>query len=112
MRRTVILTNFEFSSTIIGKVSHLSGGFSGVRAKCRLAGLTKETRIGAILVDGSSPNQVLTHDARAKGSGQSNWFRNKNSIIKGMKGRTVGTVTIACQTLSGPMPRAKRAARQ
>ena len=29
MRGTVILTNFEFSSTIIGKVSHLSGGFSG-----------------------------------------------------------------------------------
>ena len=34
MRGTVILTNFEFSSTIIGKVSHLSGGFSGApRAK-------------------------------------------------------------------------------
>ena len=31
IRGTVILTNFEFSSTIIGKVSHLSGGFSGFR---------------------------------------------------------------------------------
>ena len=29
MKETIILTNFEFSSTIIGKVSHLSGGFSG-----------------------------------------------------------------------------------
>ena len=27
---TVILTNFEFSSTIFGKVSNLSGRFSGV----------------------------------------------------------------------------------
>ena len=30
MKETIILTNFEFSSTIIGKVSHLSGGFSGL----------------------------------------------------------------------------------
>ena len=33
MKETIILTNFEFSSTIIGKVSHLSGGFSGFKVK-------------------------------------------------------------------------------
>ena len=33
MKETIILTNFEFSSTIIGKVSHLSGGFSGWAAR-------------------------------------------------------------------------------
>ena len=90
MRGTVILTNFEFSSTIIGKVSHLSGGFSGFgssakrpelyrglrctrQARQRLARpVTRHCdRIGKRRKEPRSPTtipspiHVLTHAARA-----------------------------------------------
>ena len=67
MRGTVILTNFEFSSTIIGKVSHLSGGFSGyasLQAKsCQtLPGLPRPARPSGRFAEGKTPQRGYNID--------------------------------------------------